>query len=138
MGMEDETEEARRRREQCHRFNADHGHQVAAGKARASAFTRDHQAQAGHASFSAFSARWRAEQGLPPLCAADARRYVRPEMIRRTGSPLDPGLQRRIYRAWCAGYLFGVLRWIYEPAWAAEVDAAIDRAERGMSTPPLW
>ncbi len=135
---DERCEETHRRREQCRGFNADRAHQVAAGRVRAGEFTPAHQSQAGQASFSAFSARWRAEQGLPPLSVEDARRYVRPALIRRNGIPLEPALQQRIYRAWCAGYLFGVLRWIYEPEWAAEVDAAIDRAARGIETPPLW
>lgn len=59
-------------------------------------------------------------------------------MIRNLGVPLDAELAGRIYRAWCAGYLEGVLRWIHEPEWVAEGDAALSRAERGLGQTDLW
>ncbi len=106
---------------QCRGWNADHGHQV----------------MAGHAAFAAFSARFRAEQGMAPLSADDARRYVQPDMIRSVGAPLPPELQARIHRAWCHGYLYGVLRWIYEPAWAARVDEQMEQEAAGFAHPSL-
>jgi hypothetical protein len=108
-----------RRSVQCHIWNADRAHQVAAGKARAAQFTPESQAAAGHASFAAFSARWRAEQGLAPLSAADAQRYVTLDMIRSLiGIPLAPALQKAIWRAWCFGLLLGDAVWLsddYDP-----------------------
>jgi len=86
-----------RRVYQCARWNADHAHQVAAGRA----------------SWDAFSARWRAGGGLPPLSAEAARRYVTPEMVRGPlGSVLPEALRQTIYRAWCAGLLIGVEVWL--------------------------
>jgi hypothetical protein len=109
------------RRRQCRGWNADYAHQVMAGQA----------------TFAAFSARWRAEQGMAPLSAEAVRKYLRPELIRSLGAPLPPALQARIYRAWSHSYLYGVLRWIHEPAWAREVDAALDRAQRGWEQSSL-
>lgn len=123
---------------QCQEWNADSAHQLMAGKVRAQAFTREYQAAAAHAQQTQFSARWRAEQGLPPLSAAAVQRYLTPQLIRGPlGRALDADLQARIYRAWCAGYLYGVALWLHQPAWAAELDAALDRAELGMTQPPL-
>lgn len=102
-----------RRSVQCHIWNTDRAHQVAAGKARAAQFTPASQAAAGHASFATFSARWRAEQGIAPLTAIDAQRYITPDMIRSLiGVPLSPVLQETIWRAWCAGQLLGVEAWL--------------------------
>jgi hypothetical protein len=109
------------RRRQCKGWNA----------------SRAHQVMAGQATFAAFSARWRAEQGMALLSAEAVRKYLRPELIRSLGVPLSPELQVRIYWAWSHGYLYGVLRWIHEPAWAREVDAALDRAERGWGQSTL-
>jgi hypothetical protein len=86
-----------RRVYQCARWNADHAHQVAAGRA----------------SWDAFSARWRASGGLPPLSADAARRYVTPEMVRGPlGTLLPEALRQTIHRAWCAGLLIGVEAWL--------------------------
>ena len=126
-----------RRMRQVEAWNADHAHQVLAGQARAQEFTSEYQQQAGHASFAAFSARWRAEQGLGPLDAEAVRRYVTPDMIRHLSRPVPPPLQQRIYRAWCAGYLYGVGRWFANPAWAAALDAQLDVAEFGFLQSPL-
>lgn len=122
----------------CQEWNADRDHQRMAGKVRAQAFTSAYQSVAAHAQQTQFSARWRAEQGLPPLSAAAVQRYLTPTLIRGPlGRPLDADLQVRIYRAWCAGYLYGVALWLNQPTWAAELDAALDRAERGMTQSPL-
>jgi hypothetical protein len=100
------------RRLQCLGWNADHAHQVRAGKARAQQFSTAHQQAAGFASFAAFSARWRAAQGLAPLSAEAAGKYLTPDQIRGPlGLPLPGEVQATIYRAWCAGVLVGVLAW---------------------------
>jgi hypothetical protein len=122
----------------CKQWNADRDHQRMAGKIRAQAFTSTYQAAAAHAQQTQFSAQWRAEQGLPPLSAEAVRRYLTPEMIRGPlGRPLDAVLQVRIYRAWCAGYLYGVPLWLNQPTWGDVLEAALDRAEQGMTQPPL-
>lgn len=88
--------ELERRIRQCQEWNADHGHQVAAGLA----------------SFDAFSARWRAAQGMSPLFVEAVRRYVLPAMIRGPlGQPLSAEQQEEIWRAWCAGNLQAVEAW---------------------------
>jgi hypothetical protein len=88
-----------RRVYQCARWNKDHAHQVAAG----------------HASWDAFSARWRASSGLAPLSAEAAWRYVTPDLIRGPmGSLLPERLRLSIYRAWLAGYLVGVVAWLFD------------------------
>ncbi len=100
------------RRLQCQGWNADHTHQVLAGKARAQQFTPDYQQTAGFASWEAFSARWRASGGLAPLSADAARKYVIPDLIRGAcGLAVPPDLQQTIYRAWCAGLLCHVTAW---------------------------
>lgn len=109
-----------------------------AGRVRAQAFTSAYQSAAAHAQQTQFSAQWRAEQGLPPLSAEAVRRYLTPQLIRGPlGRPLDAVLQARIYRAWCAGYLYGVPLWLNQPAWGDELEAALDRAERGLAQLPL-
>jgi len=100
------------RAERCRTWNADHAHQVYAGRARATGFTPEHQQRAGNAAWNAFSARFRAQQGLAPLSAEAARRYLSSADIRHVGMALDPELQGRIYRAWCAGDLWGVPAWL--------------------------
>ncbi len=113
-------------------WNADVIHQQRAGKARAAQFTHQSQALAAHARNDQQEAVFRAQQGLPPLRVEAVCRYVTPEMIRDPlGRPLPAELQARIYRAWCAGHLFGVLRWCYEPAWVEQIEAALDRARAG-------
>ncbi len=127
-----------RRLAQVQGWNADVTHQQRAGKARAAQFTHESQAQAAHARNDQQEAVFRAQQGLPPLRTAAVRRYVTPEMIRDPlGRALPAELQARIYRAWCAGYLFGVLRWRYEPEWAQQLDAALDRAQAGWEQSTL-
>lgn len=102
-----------RRSTQCHIWNANRTHQIAAGKARAARFTPEHQSAAGHASFDAFSARWRAHQGLAPLVAEHVRQYVTPEIIGTTlGYRLALALQQTIWQAWCAGRLANVDAWL--------------------------
>ena len=127
-----------RRLAQVQGWNADMTHQQRAGKARAAQFTHESQAQAAHARNDQQEALFRAQQGLPPLRMEAVRRYLTPQMIRDPlGRALPAGLQQRIYRAWCAGFLFGVLRWVYEPAWAEQIDAALDRAQAGWEQSPL-
>jgi hypothetical protein len=110
-----------RRMAQVQGWNADVAHQHLAGKGRAAQFTRESQAQ-----------------GLPPLRTEAVCRYVTPDMIRDPlGRPLPAELQQRIFRAWCAGFLFGVLRWVYEPAWAEQIEAALDRAQAGWEQSTL-
>ena len=113
-------------------------HQQLAGKARAAQFTHESQAQAARARNDQQEALFRAQQGLPPLRTEAVRRYLTPDLIRDPlGRPLPAELQARIYRAWCAGYLFGVLRWRYEPAWAEQIEAALDRAQAGWEQSTL-
>lgn len=105
-----------RRVYQIQRWNADHAHQVRAGRA----------------SWSAFSARWRASSGLPPLADEHIRRYVTPMMIRGPlGIPLPARLQATVYRAWYAGILEPGEAWCAddpppepEGLWAAAPSAA--------------
>jgi len=97
---------------QCRGWNQDTAHQAHAGRARAATFTTAHQRMAGQASFAAFSARWRALQGLPPLCAEDARRYLRPEHLHHLGLPLPSALRAHILAAWQAGDLRAVPSWL--------------------------
>jgi hypothetical protein len=119
-------------------WNADVSHQQRAGKARAAQFTHESQAQAAHARNDQQEAVFRAQQGLPPLRVEAVRRYVTPELIRDPlGRALPAKLQARIYRAWCARYLFGVLRWIYEPEWAEQIEAALDREQAGWEQSTL-
>jgi hypothetical protein len=97
---------------QAQRWNADHQHQVLAGKARAQHFTHESQQAAAFSSWDAFSVRWRASQGLRPLSADAVRKYLTPEQIRGPlGLPLRPELQATIYRGWCAGDLWHVTAW---------------------------
>jgi hypothetical protein len=113
-------------------WNADVIHQHLAGKARAARFTHESQAQAARGRNDQQEAVFRAQQGLPPLRVEAVRRHVTPDLIcDPLGRPLPAELRRRIYRAWCAGCLFGVLRWVYEPAWAERIEAAPDRAQAG-------
>jgi len=127
-----------RRLVQVQGWNADVSHQQLAGKARAAQFTHESQARTAHARNDQQEAVFRAQQGLPPLRTEAVRRYVTPELIRDPlGRALPADLQARIYRAWCAGYLFGVLRWVYEPEWAEQIDAALDRAQAGWEQAPL-
>ncbi len=121
-----------RRLAQVQGWNANVIHQQLAGKARAAQFTHESQAQAAHARNDQQEALFRVQQGLPPLRVEAVRRYLTPDMIRDPlGRPLPAGLQQRIYRAWCAGYLFGVLRWRYEPEWAEQIEAALALARAG-------
>ena len=106
------------RRAQCHQWNSDQAHQIAAGKARACSFTHAHQVAAGMASFQAFSARMRAEHGSPQLFPQEAARYVAPEQIRCFAGPLPLSLQRIIHAAWAAGHGGGIDYWL------ANADAA--------------
>ncbi len=136
VGWRDRDRE--RRLAQVQGWNADVTHQQLAGKARAAQFTHESQVQAAHARNDQQEALFRAQQGLPPLRTEAVRRYVTPDMIRDPlGRPLPAELQQRIYRAWCAGSLFGVLRWRYEPAWAEQVDAALDQAQAGWEQSTL-
>jgi hypothetical protein len=127
-----------RRLAQVQGWNTDVIHQQLAGKARAAQFTHESQAQAAHARNDQQEAVFRAQQGLPPLRTEAVRRYLTPDMIRDPlGRALPAQLQQRIYRAWCAGSLFGVLRWRYEPAWAEQLDVALDRAQVGLEQSTL-
>jgi hypothetical protein len=96
----------------CRQWNAEHAHQVAAGKARAAQMSREECIAFGYAAFDAFSARFRALQGLPPLSASAAIRYLTPEHIRRLGMPLAATLAESIYQAWCVGQFFPVSAWL--------------------------
>jgi hypothetical protein len=117
---------------QSRRWNQDHTHQAASGKARARAFTREYQQQSGYASFVAFSARWWASQGLPPLSAEAVRVYLTPEHIREAlGLVIEPAMQHRIYRAWCAWALYGVPWWRTHPDAAAALDQRLDQEAAG-------
>ncbi len=128
----DVWQDRERRLAQVQGWNADVTHQQRAGKARAAQFTHESQAQAARARNDQQEAVFRAQQGLPPLRVEAVRRYLTPDMIRDPlGRALPAGLQQRIYRAWCAGFLFGVLRWVYEPAWAEQIEAALDRVQAG-------
>jgi hypothetical protein len=113
-----------RRVYQCARWNADHAHQVAAGRA----------------SWDAFSARWRASTGLAPLTVEAARRYVTSEQIRGPlGTFLPEALRAAVHRAWSAGLLVGVAAWLADAPppephglWAAEGrPAAVGEASHG-------
>jgi hypothetical protein len=127
-----------RRLAQVQGWNADVIHQQRAGKARAAQFTHESQAQAAHARNDQQEALFRAQQGLPPLRVEAVRRYLTPDMIRDPlGRALPAQLKQRIYRAWCAGFLFGVLRWVYEPAWAEQIEAALDQAQAGWEQSTL-
>ncbi len=126
-----------RRLAQVQGWNADVAHQQLAGKARAAQFTHESQAQAAHARNDQQEALFRAQQGLPPLRVEAVRRYVTPDMIRDPlGRALPSQLQHHIYRAWCAG-LLGVLRWVYEPEWAEQIEAALDREQAGWEQSTL-
>lgn len=103
------------RRAQCRAWNADHAHQVAAGKTRAQAFTHEYQAAAGMAAFQSFSARMRAEHGSPQLFPQAAARYVAPEQIGAFAGRLPLPLQQIIHAAWAAGYGWGIDHWLGEP-----------------------
>jgi len=134
----DVWQDRERRLAQVHGWNADVTHQQRAGKARAAQFTHQSQAQAARARNDQQEAVFRAQQGLPPLRTEAVRRYLTPQMIRDSlGRALPAELQARIYRAWCAGFLFGVLRWCYEPEWAEQIDAALDRAQAGWEQSTL-
>ncbi len=127
-----------RRLAQVQGWNADVTHQQLAGKARAAQFTHESQAQAARARNDQQEAVFRAQQGLPPLRVEAVRRYVTPDLIRDPlGRPLPAELQHRIYRGWCAGFLFGVLRWVYEPEWAEQIEAALDLAQAGWEQSTL-
>jgi hypothetical protein len=100
----------------CRAWNADRAHQVAAGKARARAFTPAHQSAAGLASYAAFSARFRADHGSPPLNGDWVRRYVAPDQIRGPlGAALPAPLQQIIFAGWCAGIPYGIAYWFDDP-----------------------
>jgi len=145
MGKQEEQEEQGlgwrdrdRRLAQVQSWNANVTHQQRAGKARAAQFTHESQAQAARARNDQQEAVFRTQQGLPPLRTEAVRRYLTPDMIRDPlGRALPAELQQRIYRAWCAGYLFGVLRWRYEREWAEQIDAALDRAQAGWEQSTL-
>ncbi len=103
------------RRTRCRMWNADRAHQVAAGKARAKAFTSEYQSAAGSASFIAFSARMRAEHAGVQLFPQEAARYVQPADIRCPYGPLPFVLQQCIHAAWAAGQGWGIDHWLAEP-----------------------
>ncbi len=103
------------RRTQCQAWNTDHDHQVAAGRARAQAFTTVYQAAAGLASFAAFSARMRASHGSPQLFPHEAAKYVAPQDIRCCAGSLPLPLQRIIHAAWAAGNGWGIDHWLGDP-----------------------
>jgi len=58
----------------------------------------EHQSIAGVASWAAFSARWRARQGLPLLHPLDVQYLTPQDFCNRSGRPLSPEVQRRLFR----------------------------------------
>ena len=60
----------------------------------------EHQSMAGLASWAAFSARWRARQGLPLLHPLDVQYLTPQDLCNRSGRPLSPEVQRRLFRAY--------------------------------------
>jgi len=58
----------------------------------------EHQSMAGVASWAAFSARWRARQGLPLLHPLDVQYLTPQDFCNRSGRPLSPEVQRRLFR----------------------------------------
>ncbi len=98
--------------ERCRAWNANHAHQVSAGRAGAAEFTIEYQRRAGHAAWNAFSAKFRAQQGLAPLSAEAVCRYLAPKGICYLGSPLASAIRERIYRAWSADDLRYVPVWL--------------------------
>ena len=62
----------------------------------------EHQSMAGLASWAAFSARWRARQGLPLLHPLDVQYLTPHDFCNRSGCPLSPEAQRRLFREYVA------------------------------------
>ncbi|GEM_PF-6218757 len=122
----------------CRQWNADHQHQVEAGKARAQQFTHESQSRAAFARNEQLFARFRAEQGLPPLSAEAVQKYVTPAMIRSIcGLPIPSELQQQIHRAWCAGCPYGVAKWLNDPTFGPYIEEWLAREGAGWVQPAL-
>jgi hypothetical protein len=134
------------RSSRCRVWNADRAHQVAAGQARARAFTHAYQSAAGLASYAAFSARFRADHGSPPLNGDWVRRYVEPDQIRGPlGAALPLPLQEIIHAGWSAGIAYGIHYWLDDPddadLRAVPVGSLFDpefAAHQWIATAPGW
>jgi hypothetical protein len=130
-----------RQQRMCLTWNADHAHQVMAGRARAALRTPEEQSRYGGQAWLAFMTRFRAQTGQAPYTTAGLH-HIGPGDIRILGKPLPPHLAQLVYDAWCQGDLGHVSAILDDPPpapgslWAlpqASPSAAAPQAETNAS-----